>query len=298
MKKTIIIAAAISMMICSCNNKSNDPIVVSENSKLKVNVSAGPETRGLIETTALEDGSEVSVTILEDGNASYDGIDTYKNVRYTAATSGSVQAWNADTDIYLSTTMGTLYSYYPYSGSVTDITKVPVTATTANQTDYMYGTPVSGLNNKTSEADIVMNHALAAIRLSIVKGTFSGTGQITSVSVNGEAIATGAQMDAMTGVLSGFSGQDTRIAPAFTAFSLSSTPEVKDFIIIPTGESKPMTIAIEVDGFEITAKTPAADFAEGTIANYSVKVNSQKLVVSSVSVTPWGESDKGEIEIL
>lgn len=298
MKKTFILAAALAMAFSACNRSSHEPQTAENCSKLKVNVSTAHSTKALIEDAALADGSEVAVSVLQAGDQSYDGFDTYRNVKCTASTTGSTQEWTLSPEILLSTTMGTLYAYYPYSAAVTDITAVPVEASTAVQTDYMYGTPVPDLNNKNAEADIELNHALAAVRLSIAKGSFSGKGEITNVWVNGEAIATNAKMNSLTGALSGFSGMDTRVGPAFTKFTLSTTPEVKDFIIIPTGESKAMTITIEIDGFEIEAQTTPADFAEGTITNYTVTVNSQKLQVTNVSVKPWGTADNGNIDIL
>jgi hypothetical protein len=298
MKKSFILAAALATVLSACNQGSHEPQNIETCSKLKINVNAGAATRALIEETTLADGSEVAISVLEAGDVSYDGFDTYQNVRFTGTTTGTSQVWTPDADILLSTTMGTLYAYYPYSASVTDIKAVPVQATSAMQTDYMYATPVPNLNNKNATADVELNHALAAVRLSIAKGSFSGTGEITNVWVNGQAIATDAKMNSLTGELSGFSGMDTRVGPAFAQFTLSTTPEVKDFIIIPTGESQPMTITIEIDGFEIEAVTPAVDFAEGTITNYSVTVNSQKLQVTNVSVNPWGTADNGNIDIL
>lgn len=256
---------------------------------------------GVVPTKALFTGQTLTgsfgAMLVEEGEDTYDGL-TYENVKFTSSGSGEQAVWETDTDIMLSTTPGTLYSYYPYSESSSDMKAIPVQATSSVQTDYMYGTPVTSLSNKNTSTSITMNHALAAIRLSIGKGSFTGAGVITKVSVNGESIATGAIMDATTGALSGFSGQGTRISPEFTSFTLSSAPQEKDFIIIPTGDSSPVTIAIEIDGIEITATTPAADFAEGTIANYAVSVNSKNIEVSAVSVTPWSTTDKGEIEIL
>lgn len=296
MLKKITIMSASLAVICSCSREQIG--TEAENTGLSPLVI---KSIGVSPTKALFTGQTLTgsfgAMLAEDGSDTYDGL-TYENVKFTSSGSEESVIWGTDTDIMLSTTVGTLYSYYPYSESVSDMRAIPVQATSSVQTDYMYGTPVTALSNKNTSAAITMNHALAAVRLSIEKGSFTGDGVITKVSVNGEAIATGAMMDAATGVLSGFSGQGTRISPEFTSFALSSAPQEKDFIIIPTGNSSPMTIAIEIDGIEIKAETPAADFAEGTIANYSVIVNAQGLKVSAVSVTPWQTTDKGEIEIL
>ena len=296
MKKTIISTALLAVVFSACNSNLLDQN--GDYSRLEVMIRNNAQTKALIEEATLADGSEVGISVLETDNSDYDGNATFKNVKFTSSTNGTSQIWTPVQDILLSTTNGTLYAYYPHSQEVTDITKIPVSATSENQTDYMYATPVSGLNNKNVTADVSLKHALAGVRLFISKGTFSGKGQITAVSVCGEAIATGASLNSMTGVLSDFSDINTPISPVFQPFSLSGTPEVKDFIIIPTGAEKSFTISIEVDGVTIEAKTPAIDLAEGVISEFAVTVNSKAITINSISVTPWTNSDKGSLEIL
>lgn len=296
MKKTIILSALLAMSLSACNTYIMDP--VRECSRLEVNIRNNLHTKALIETVTLADGSEVGITVLEADNSDYDGNPEFKNVKFTSSTSGGSQLWTPVKDILLSTTKGTLYAYYPYSDSAQDITAIPVSATSSSQTDYMYGTPVTNLSNKNVTADVALKHALAGVRLSISKGSFSGKGQITAVSISGEAIATGATMNAMNGSLSGFTGTGTHISPDFQPFTVSQSPEVKDFIVIPTGTEKSFTIEIEVDGVKIQTQTPPIDLAEGVISEFSVTVNSKALVINGVSVTPWTNSSKGTLEIL
>ncbi len=296
MKKTIILSALLAMSLSACNTYIMDP--VGECSRLEVNIRNNLHTKALIETSTLADGSEVGITVLEADNSDYDGNAEFKNVKFTSSTSGGSQLWTPVKDILLSTTKGTLYAYYPYSASAQDITAIPVSATSSSQTDYMYGTPVTNLSNKNVTADVALKHALAGVRLSISKGSFSGKGQITAVSISGEAIATGASLNAMNGVLSGFTGTGTHISPDFQPFTVSESPEVKDFIVIPTGTEKSFNIEIEVDGVTIQTQTPPIDLAEGVISEFSVTVNSKALVINGVSVTPWTNSSKGTLEIL
>lgn len=296
MKKTIILSALLAMSLSACNTYIMDP--VRECSRLEVNIRNNLHTKALIETVTLAEGSEVGITVLEADNSDYDGNAEFKNVKFTSSTSGGSQLWTPVKDILLSTTKGSLYAYYPYSASAQDITAIPVSATSSSQTDYMYGTPVTNLSNKNVTADVALKHALAGVRLSISKGSFSGKGQITAVSISGEAIATGATMNAMNGSLSGFTGTGTHISPDFQPFTVSQSPEVKDFIVIPTGTEKSFTIEIEVDGVKIQTQTPPIDLAEGVISEFSVTVNSKALVINGVSVTPWTNSSKGTLEIL
>lgn len=296
MKKTLITCTVLTVILCSCNtNLVGNP---EPDARLKVNITNSASTRALIEENRLPDGSEVGITVLETDYTDYDGISAFKNVKYTASTQGSSQVWSGQSEIILSTTKGTLFAYYPYSESVTDITAVPVQATSTHQTDYMYAAPVTELNNKNATANVTMKHALAAVRLSITRGSFSGTGKVTSVGIKGDAVATSASLNTITGALSAFTGKGTEISPAFEAFTLSGTQEVKDFIVIPTGEEKSLTIRMEIDGYALEAQTPAIDFAEGVISHISVAVNSHNIGISGVSVTPWTDLDKGSLEIM
>lgn len=296
MRKTIFFAAALAFMVSACNQPDKTPVQFDDLGQLKVNVRTNAQTKALIETSALENGSELGISVLEADGADYDGFANYKNVKLTASASGSNQVWTPAFDVLLSTTEGTLYAYYPYSAAVTDIKAVPVETT--SQTDYMYGTPVEGLFNKNASADVVLNHALAAVRFNVVKGSFSGTGQVTDIAVNGQQIANKATMNSLTGVLAAFEGNNERINPAFAPFVLSTSGEVKDIIIIPTGTEGVMTISMTIDGYEIQAQTPAMDFAEGTISEFDLTVNSQSLAIGEVTVTPWSTVDKGNIDIL
>ena len=296
MKKTIFLCTILSIILCSCNTNLFE--TSEENARLEVKITNEVQTKALIEGNRLPDGSEVGITVLESDNSDYDDISAFRNVRFKSSSQGSTQLWTAQNEIILSTTKGSLYAYYPYSGSVTDITKVPVTATSADQTDYMYASPVQDLNNKNATAEVVLKHALAAVRLSVSRGTFSGTGKVTSVGIKSDAIASSGSLNSMTGVLSGFNGKGTELSPAFDPFTLSSTQTVKDFIVIPTGEEKALTIRITVDGYTLEVQTPPIDFAEGVISNISVTVNSRDLEIAGVSVTPWTSIDKGSLEIM
>ena len=74
---------------------------------------------------------------------------------------------------------------------------VPVT--TSSQVDYMYAKPTAGICYGENTAQLTMNHALAAVRLSIRKGNYTGECNVTSISVKSNAVATDATLNAETG---------------------------------------------------------------------------------------------------
>lgn len=288
MIKRLTIMSALLATICSCNREQITALPGPEgNAVLTVEGIDVASTKAL-HTDATLTGS-FGAMLAEPGKSTYDGL-AYENVKFTSSGSGNAVAWTPERSILLSTTSGTLYSYYPYSADVTDMNSIAVQATSSVQTDHMYGTPVSGLNNRNASAVITMNHALAAVNIAVVKGTYTGPGAVTKVSVKGAAIATSADLDATTGTLSGFAGQNTEIAPA-ASFTISGTAQNNNIIVIPTGESKAITITVTIDGTAFTATTSAADLPEGTITKYTVTANSESLDVTKVNVTPWADAN-------
>lgn len=285
MNKIIIPAmAAVALSCCAIHepdlhtgNRSEKQLIINS-----VEVAA---TKSLYTASRLE-GAFGAMLTGKGSTDSYDGLD-YTNVRFI---SDGNSACRPDSEILLSTTEGTLYSYYPYSEAVDDLRKIPVSVNGNIQTDYMYGTPVTRLDNSNASTVITMNHALAAIRLTIVKGTYSGKGVISKVSVNGESLATEAYLDATTGKLSGFKGMGSEICTSINTSpdeTLSESGTEKHFMIIPTGESKPITFTVTIDGVDFTATAPEIDLAEGTVTSYSVTVNSRDFNLSKGYITPW-----------
>ena len=95
----------------------------------------------------------------------------------------------------LSSETGTAYAYYPYAEACTDITAISIRANSTVQTDFMWGIPVS-VSKDNRKATLVMKHALAAVRITYVRGTYSGTGNVSKVSFGGNCIATAGTLDA------------------------------------------------------------------------------------------------------
>lgn len=285
MNKIIIAAMTAAAMSCSA---IPEPDIHTENRSernLIINSVEVATTKSLYTASRLE--GDFGVMLTSKGSTDrYDGLD-YTNVRFI---SNGNSVSSPDSQIRLSSTEGTLYSYYPYSKTVDDFRKIPVSVNGNIQTDHMYGTPVTRLNNSNASTVIKMNHALAAIRITIIKGTYSGNGVISKVAVSGESLATEAYLDATTGRLSSFKGMGSEIfTPMNTspAETLSESGTQKHFMIIPTGESRPITVTVTIDGVDFTATAPEIDLAEGTITSYSVTVNSRDFNLSKGYVTPW-----------
>ena len=275
--------------LASCNRIDTPEM---GNNVLDISVRNGATTRTVIEGTTLPSGSEIGLCVTDNTGVTYDGSN-FKNVKYTATGEGESQKWNAASDVLLSATVASVGSYYPYDESVYDITAIPIEVTSDVQKDWMWGTPVSGLDNKNTSATIIMNHALAAVRLNIIKGSFAGTGNIDYVSIKSSGAASSAVMDATTGTL-------TNITDA--GYSFESTDEFTlieggtnvDFIVVPAGTEAPLDICVLVNGAEMVATTTGVTLEAGKIYEYTVTVGVEALQLSKLNVKEWVEEQMQE----
>ena len=130
-----------------------------------------------------------------------------RNVQYQRETTGGT--WEAASPIILSSTVGKVYAYYPWTDGYTDATAIPVTvaadqgsgqsagtADAAEQADYMWATPVAGKSNAAGasnhQVDLVMNHALAMVSFTFQQAAtaaqyYPGLGQVTSIVLKNKA---------------------------------------------------------------------------------------------------------------
>ncbi len=285
------------MIISSCNHK--ELIIpgpeVETTVPLELTMSTGIETKGLVMGTRLPDPSSVGITV-RDPYGAYTGS-SYTNVQYTSHDESGKQVWESDSPILLSMQSGTVHSYYPYAEAFTDITNIPVRANSTVQTDFMWGTPVSAsMDNK--RASVVLNHALAAVKITFVRGTYSGEGKVTNVSFGGDCIATVAYLNATDGTLSNLLGKGLTITPPFTETTLSSSLQEAEILVIPTGESQGKII-ITIDETDFTLEFNDIALNQGEVTQFHLTVNDGELALSDITVKEWTytESETAEIKV-
>ena len=268
--------------LASCN-RIDTPEMGSN--ALDISVRNGMGTKAVVEGTTLPNGSEIGLCVTDQSGVTYDGSNL-KNVKYTASGEGESQKWNAVSDVLLSATVANVGSYYPYDESVYDITAIPIEATSAVQKDWMWGTPVSGLDNKNTSATITMSHALAAVRLNIIKGSFAGTGNIDYVSIESSGAASSAVMNATNGELTDIKGAGY-IFESTDEFTLSEGGTKVDFIVVPAGTEAPLDICVLVNGAEMVATTAGMTLEAGKLYEYTVSVGVEALQLNKINVTEW-----------
>lgn len=244
------------------------------------------ESRSLITEDYLHNGAEIGICLTDSQGGDYDGVE-YPNIKYTATGSSDKQSWSSDQDVMLSTSKATLYAYYPYSEEVDDIRNIAVRADSEVQTDYMYADAVTGLYNHNPEAELMLKHALCALRLSISRGTYTGKGIITGLSVTGDNMATEAVLDATSGTLHSIEGQGKVISLEITPRTVSQDELYFDILAIPTGRQCSINIEMIMDGEKFYIDTDAISLEQGKMSIIDIKVNNTSVSIAPVRVSAW-----------
>ena len=287
-KITIIITVICLAVSCSYQEIIPDPDTKDSCMQpLSLSVLAAADvSKSLITGTSLSSGTQIGVSVYGEEGGRYDGI-TYSNIRFTADGNGNSQSWKPDDDIMLSSSKAVLYAYYPYSDKVTDISRIPVEATSGNQTDYMYADPVTGINNHNPEAAVLLKHALAAVRISLTRGTYTGKGIITGISIAGNNMATSGILDGKNGNISSLNGTGTVISPYISPVTLSHDAVEFDMLAIPTGRQSSINIDITMDGEIFSTETDALTLSQGRVAVIDISINNSSVTVVPVKVREW-----------
>ena len=295
MKRALLPAVLATITLCGCQEEIITPEPTPSDSAvpLELSMSTAELTKGLIKDTRLPDGSSVGITIKDDYGI-YTG-ELFTNVKYTAKEESGIQVWSSDSPVMLSSETGTAYAYYPYAEACTDITAISIRANSTVQTDFMWGIPVS-VSKDNRKARIVMKHALAAVRITYVRGAYSGTGNVSKVSFGGNCIAVAGTLDATDGSLSNLTGKGTMLTPPQIATTLSSTLQEFEMIVIPTGE-KQGKIVITIDGKDYTLEFGDIDLRQGQITQFHLTVNDGELSLSDITVSEWTYADSKETAI-
>ena len=285
--KTFLSLMLITTAFASCTNESED-IKPQQGTPLQLNVkTATIQSRGLIESATLPDGSQIGITLAGDVYSEYD------NTVFTASTVNGKQQWNSTKEVLLTSEESVLFSYYPWKEG-TDYNAIEIE--TASQTDYMYGTPVESVSEDNPNPTITLNHALANINLTFVKGTYVGEGNVTEVSVHGDGIATGGTFDASI-TQSYIPGEPlTGIGDKVTVTTATELDgDAVNIMVVPVNASKSFTVTATIDGVDYTISTSAVQLEMGSSYKYTLTLNSTMMGVSEVAVTQWNPVTKDNL---
>lgn len=278
MKTRHLFFAALTAATALASCSEEDSMAKKNEAPLQITTAIPILTRAAISGTQLPEGAQIGVSVLNPNGTDYDGNAQYKNVLYTKGASWSTQA-----PIILSTTIGKAIAYYPHSAAVSDITAIPVE--TASQTDYLYSDWVNNISFSDPQANFTLNHALCAVQVNLSNQSYTaGAGQVTKVAITSPALATTATLNAQTGKLSAFAGQDGPITSNET-FTLTQEPHAVTIMGIPTGTQATITVNVTIDGNETSIPaTVSSPIIQGKVYIINIKFNDAPLSTRVFSI--------------
>lgn len=255
---------------------------------LTVQVNNNAIVKTQIEGVYMPDQAEIGLFLKDAGGITYE-TKTYDNIKYTANGTGVTQTWEMDptVPVALTRTQGQAYAYYPRQDEVTDFRAIPITN---DGTDWMYNEqPATGLSNLHNNASFTMSHALAIVRCKIVRGNYEGTGEIHTISVQSNALATDATLDLETPAVYGHTGVGAALSTT-TLGTLSSTELAHDFWAIPVGTTETLQFSIQIDGTAFEYTLPHFEPQAGAVYQYTFSVDMERIQLTSVRICAWSET--------
>lgn len=352
MKKQIETTGLLAMCMLVMSACSNTEEVAGENSDKLVELQIAPSiiqaravtATGAITGTSFAENSSIAVY----ANSTTTNNTSNNFAIYTYGGSGWSNTANDANKIYFSSENATIYANYPsgvtatHTGAVTAQSTINVstfagsdsgadatiTAGSSSTTsinacsgeiDYMYATPVSSINNKSTSVAIAMNHAMSMVSFRVYKAdTYNNNGYLTQITLGnvdtGTALAKpGASGGTATMQLG--NGEITLTsseAATYTRVIKEGNAEHYTLKAAPTDATEtspafsilvyPINAAIAADNIKATFRIDGQDYAVNLPAmnatnNYSwtagknhiykVTLGGKELTITSVSITEW-----------
>ena len=248
-----------------------------------------PDSRAILTDTKLPDNSPVGVRL--------DGYADYANLVYIGSTTGTTQSWTSTTSVTLTYTKGTLYAYWPQNNALS-IDAIDVDMTTADQTDWLYATPVTDINKDKASVAVTMNHALANINVTVNKGSYLGAGNITNITVQADGIALGGTFNAAQ-TTPGYTAFEDEGKPLSRTVTTTTGAAAADIMVVPSGKSAAITFLLTIDDIQFTAKSDAVQLAMGNSYQYTLNLSdiSTYMEISGFSVKAWTSTTGGTLDL-
>ena len=275
------------------NQADKAPLQVSVNTKM------AKQSRAIVHGEWLPAGSTIGVSLFDTEGDDYDE-QGYYNIQYKAAGAEEDQTWaSMGVTPAVSANEAVLVAYHPYNDDEDlGITAIPVEI--ATQTDYMYSGPVTGITNAAPKADIVLDHALTAIRVKLVLGDFTGDASVSGIAVASPGLASSATLNAADGSLDNIAGQGDKFTLPVD-FGLVAGGTDNDIMFVPDAlvESGVTTVSATIGGKKYTAGIEFDDaYRQGYIYTYTLTLNNSGFSVTKVNVNPWepGTNDSAMLQ--
>lgn len=252
-------------------------------SKSALSIVADVETRS--SKTDFVSGDELGLFLLDVEGNTYDNSGSCSNNRAVLATT----VWGLEHEVLLSDKIGKVYAYYPYSNQVNDLHQVSVTS--SSQTDYLYAVPAT-VDATSPTATLRMKHALSLVKFIIKKDGYTGTGNVTEITLQG--IGLSGRMDAATGDITVTSSGNEKYEGNF--YLDESTPLAIGIISFPQSVSETVAL-MKIDGEQYNYKLVPGIWGAGKETTYTLKINTDDkslVMVGSATIDSWGSGGNYE----
>ena len=299
MKKQYIYSAFILTAILSagCAKEFENTTDERDGSAIELSsVSTDPMTKAVITGTSFttdEAAAGIGLFLLDGSGNAYGSNEP--NVKYDF-NSGK---WTAASPLRVGNTAGTLYGYYPYSETSTNVKAIPV-ASSINGTDYLFGSIAEITSTKAKTGSLTLSHALARLRITFkLDASFVGSGTLSSLTIEGDGIAASGTLDATTGIV-------TATKSAFTVSGLNasiSTGLTEDCLVVPAAASdtpQAVTLKFTVDGkaYKVDLKDElAVKLQSGIQTDITLTVKNTSVTVDGSSIGTWGEGGSQTVTV-
>lgn len=231
----------------------------------------------------------------EDGMSDYDGV-PWCNIEYSREAGGT--SWTCVKPIILSSTVGTLFAYYPFSPSVTDLAGIPVRSS-INGDDYMYAVAVTGINSSNPSPKLEMKHAMALVSVTFIKdASYTGPCLLSSLTLSGVGLGATASLDVRDGSF-------TDVAPGLLVFSgfnhtITAEGTTEPVLTVPaviSDEKQDVDISCVIDGvvYDVSLKGQGNSgkgviIRQGVHSHINLTLKDKGLVLSGVSTEEWNSA--------
>ena len=246
--------------------------------QVSVNTSLAKQSRAIVHGEWLPAGNTIGVSVFDTEGDDYDGQGYRRRRRpglvFYGCDTGRV-CQRSDT------------CCLPSDNDDEDLDIFAMPVEIASQTDYMYSGPVTGITNATPKADIVLDHALTAIRVKLVLGDFTGDASVSEIAVASSGLASTAILNAVDGSLDNIAGQGDKFTLPVD-FDLVAGGTDNDImfvsdVAVATGVT---TVSATIGGKKYTAGIEFDEaYKQGYI--YTLTLNNSGFAVTKVNVKPW-----------
>lgn len=296
----VFAASVITLTSCGDENVIDPVTEPGEQQLLDVTASIDVTSRSVIgvPVNSWTSGDEIGLYVSNGSgvNNAYNGIASNLNVKSTYTT-----VWTQATPVYLSSAMATIYAYYPWNALATDGTAIDIDHT--SQTDFMFATPVTSINNRKPTAAITMKHALSLVQFDFKKENYTGVGSLTAITIanktGGSSLISQGTLNLTTGAITKGSSKEavtkaTNLPQTIGVWAEATYPKM---LVVPTSATVAagdIVISFTVDGQVYNWSVPAGTaWDQGKKNTYTVTIKGTALVVSPVTITPWGVGNTG-----